>query len=134
MLSEITKMNKKINKYENILLIILASSFIQTTFSQTITAAGTVKNEDGKPVSKAMVSEFKSKSASATYTDTLGFFSFPVGIYSKLSISCNGYNDTLVNMADKKNISIILSKSKAGRHSNNTADNPENPLINENLI
>lgn len=118
-----------------ILLILLGGSFIQVTFSQTINASGTVKNENGKPVAGAMVSEFKSKSASATYTDTLGFFSFPVGVYSKLSISCNGYNDTLVNMADKRDILIILSRSKAGKHSNNTAsDNTENSLINKNLI
>lgn len=118
-----------------ILLILFATLFIQVTFSQTITATGSVKNEEGKPISGAMVSEFRSKTASATYTDSLGFFSFRVSVYSKMNISCNGYNDTLINIAGKKDISIILSKSKNGKHLNNSAgDNTENSLINKNLM
>lgn len=108
---------------------------MKTPIGQTIMVGGTIKDKNGKLISGAMVSEFKSKSASATYTDSLGFFSFPVGVYSKLSISCNGYNDTLINIAGKKDISIVLSKSKNGKHSNNTeGDNSENPLINKNLL
>ncbi len=117
-----------------ITLIFISSSFLQTAFSQTVTAAGLVKDEQGKPIPGAMISEFKSKPASATYTDSLGFFSFPIGVYAKLSIRCSGYNDTVINMADNKHISIILSKSKVGKHSNNTADNSDNPLIKKNLL
>lgn len=120
---------------KNVILFLLASLFVQTTFSQTITAAGNIKNEEGKPIPRAMISEYKSKSASATYTDSLGFFSFRVGVYSKLSISCKGYNDTLINIAEKKDIPIVLSKLKNSDHSNNTTgDNNENSLINKNLL
>jgi hypothetical protein len=117
------------------LSIFVFLNIIKITTGQTITAAGSVKNEEGNPICGAMVSEFRSKTASATYTDSLGFFSFRVGVYSKMNISCNGYNDTLINIAGKKDISIILSKSKNGKHLNNSAgDNTENSLINKNLM
>lgn len=116
------------------ILLFMSVLFVQITFSQSITASGTVKNENGDPIPATLVSEFKSKPAAATYTDTLGFFSFSVGKFSKLSVSCKGYNDTLVNLTDKKNISITLSKAKTPQQSDNTAANADNSVINNNLL
>lgn len=117
-----------------IFLILSTSLLAQTTFSQSNSASGTVKDKNGNPIAAALVSEFKSDPAAATYTDSLGFFSFAVKKYAKLLISCEGYNDTLVNMNDKKDIFIILTKAKNVKHSNNVADNRENSLINKNLL
>lgn len=108
---------------------------IEPVFPQSFTATGIVKDEAGNPVPAALVSEFKSKSASGAYTDSLGFFSLPVAAFSKLNIRCKGYNDTLVNIADKKSVVVILSKAKAVRRSADAAVNPDdNPLINKNLV
>lgn len=107
---------------------------IQTSFSQNISASGSVKDENGKPISAALISEFKSDPAAATYTDSLGFFSFSIKRFSKLTVSCKGYNDTLVNINDNNNISIILTKVKSAKRLNNVSDNNENPLINKNLL
>lgn len=108
---------------------------MKITTAQTVAITGIIKNEEGNPVPSVLVQEKKSRLASAAYTDSLGFFRVQIDQYSKLSISCNGYNDTLVNVADKKKVLITLSKAKTVRHSNNASANADdNPLINKNLL
>ena len=119
---------------KHLFVLFLSASLIKTTLSQTITASGSVKDEAGDPVAAALVSEFKSDPAAATYTDSLGFFNFSIKKYAKIAVSCKGYNDTLVNINDNKNISVTLTKAKSVKRSADVSDNTENPLINKNLL
>ncbi len=115
-------------------LFILCILIIHSGFCQPITARGIVRNENGTPVQGALVSEFKAKSASATYTDSLGFFSLPLSQFAKLNISCNGYNDTLINVVNNQNALITLSASKTAMGTTKNTNSTDNSMVNKNLF
>ncbi|MDB4900801.1 MAG: hypothetical protein JWQ63_82 [Mucilaginibacter sp.] len=74
--------------------------------AQTITAAGTVKDEKGNPVSFAFLSDKKYKNA--TFSDSLGNFKLPIRQDSKLLVKCKGYIDKIVDIGDKTDFQIVL--------------------------
>src|ERR1700676_1873600 len=85
--------------------------------AQTITAAGTVKDEKGNPVSFAFLSDKKYRNA--TFSDSLGNFTLTVRPDSKLLVKCKGYTDKVVDIDNKADFQIILSSNGNESSSNN---------------
>lgn len=87
----------------------LCVATFQYATAQSITASGTVKNEKGAAVAYALVQEADANTA--TYTDSLGFFTIPVKNSSSILVSAKGYRDEKVNAKD--NLVVILKPGKS---------------------
>lgn len=92
-------------KKKNILLVLcLVACHIVT--AQTITAIGTVHDQNGNPLHFAFVQDKQYKYA--VYTDSLGGFTLTVNPTSRLMVDCYGFKDTTVNVANQTNFQIVL--------------------------
>jgi len=74
--------------------------------AQTINITGTVRTADGDALHFAFVQDKQYKYA--TYTDSLGNFALAVNPSSKLRVRCGGFRDTLIDINNKTEFSIIL--------------------------
>jgi hypothetical protein len=92
-----------------LLSTILCVTAFQIASAQSITASGTVKNEKGDAVASALIQE--SNSSTATYTDSLGFFTIPVKSNVPLLISAKGYKDEKIS--PKENLLVVLKSGKS---------------------
>src|ERR1700757_5168926 len=88
------------------LLLLLLAGSIKLASAQTIGITGTVKTADGDALHLAFVQDKQYKNG--VYTDSLGSFSLTVYPNSKLSVSCAGFRDTLINVDGKTVFSVIL--------------------------
>jgi hypothetical protein len=96
-------------KKSYILTAILSVVAIHASIAQSVTASGTVKDEKGKAVQSALVQEADTKTA--TYTDSLGFFSLPLKDKVEIIVSAKGYKDEKVSLKD--NVVVILKTGKS---------------------
>ncbi|GAA3971939.1 hypothetical protein [Mucilaginibacter dorajii] len=101
-----------------ILTLLLPYVAVQATIAQSITASGTVKNEQGNAIASALVQVADAKEA--TYTDSLGFFSLPVKNNNSLLVVAKGYKDEKVN--PKENLVVVLKAGQSTFKGNNLSD------------
>jgi hypothetical protein len=94
---------------KHILSAILCLAGAQLVNAQSITASGTVKNEKGDAISSALVQESDSKTA--TYTDSLGFFTLALNHTAPLIIVAKGYKDETIT--PKENLTVVLKPGKS---------------------
>jgi hypothetical protein len=94
---------------KQILSAILCIAASPLVMAQSITASGTVKNEKGEAVPSALVQEADTKTA--TYTDSLGFFTLPLKNNSAIVVSAKGYKDEKVSPKD--NLVVVLKPGKS---------------------
>jgi len=99
-------------------VMLLIVSVAQFASAQTVTVSGTVKNNLGDFLHYAFVQDKQYKYAS--YSDSVGNFSLLAGPQSKLSISCYGYKDTVVEVNNNNHFDITLYP-KAGEAVASTA-------------
>lgn len=114
----------------SISFIALLTFILSAAEAQTIAVTGTVKDAKGNPLHYAFVQDKKLKNS--TYTDSVGVFSLAVDPASKLLVKCNGFKDTLININNRTNFSIIL-RLTSGMEFNSTkeelrADNGSNSI------
>ena len=70
---------------------------------------------------------------SATYTDSLGFFSLRVNPTSILHISSKGYKDAEVTIDNKTNLQVVLQHSDPGQNTDNSQTNKHNGNV-DNMV
>lgn len=111
------------------LILYLAFAFLaKVSFAQSIEATGTVKNEQGQPISLAFVSDQKTQNA--TYTDSLGTFKLNTAPTSTLEITCAGYKSTTTKVDNVKGITVVLATGGAADNSKTLSfNNPGNPFF-----
>lgn len=103
---------------KTILSTILCVAAAQFANAQAITASGTVKNQKGDAVASALIMESDSKTA--TYTDSLGFFTIPIKSNGTILVSAKGYQDEKVT--PKENIVVVLKPGKSAFKGANLSD------------
>jgi hypothetical protein len=91
-----------------ILSAMVCVAAVQFVMAQSIT--GTVKNEKGEAVRSALIQE-EADTKTATYTDSLGFFSLPLKSNTALLVIAKGYQDEKVNAKD--NLVVVLKPGKS---------------------
>ncbi|WP_183576607.1 hypothetical protein HDF18_21775 [Mucilaginibacter sp. X5P1] len=88
-----------------ILSTLLFIAFYGITLAQSITINGTVKSDQGYPVHYAFIKSDNN----ATYSDSTGHFTLLANPSSKITINCNGYNDTQADAT--ANLQVVLKKT-----------------------
>ncbi len=90
---------------------LFAIASVHCAMAQSITASGTVKNEKGQAIASALIQE--TESTTATYTDSLGFFTLPVKSSAALLVIAKGYKDEKVS--PKENLVVVLKAGKSSQ-------------------
>jgi hypothetical protein len=112
----------------SLLLLVFAAAY-QISSAQTITATGTVKNEQGNPVHYAFVQDRQLHNA--TYTDSLGTFSLIVNPSSQIVISGNGYSDVTLDVAGHTSFSVVLKTDPAAANGGGNSKNSDVGILQE---
>jgi hypothetical protein len=109
-----------------ILFTLLCVAAAQLVTAQSITATGTVKNEKGEAVRSALVQE-EDDTKTATYTDSLGFFSLPIKGNASLLVIAKGYKDEKISAKD--NVVVVLKPGKSSSKALSLTDPGKAPVV-----
>jgi len=90
-----------------ILSALLFIAFYSIASAQSITISGTVKSDQGYPVHSAFIKSDNN----ATYSDSTGHFTLIANPSSKITINCNGYNDTQADAT--ASLQVVLKTNTA---------------------
>lgn len=97
-------------------------------FAQNIEATGTVKNEQGQPISFAFISDQKTQNS--TYTDSVGMFKLNTSVAATLAITCTGYKTATAKVDNAASINIVLTPGESGNTDKAlNFNNPNNPFF-----